>query len=96
MRLWSSGGDLYGSAPDALRGLIEVRGLGVLPQAVLRLCAVDLAVLSCPTEEVERVPEPARVELIGLLRPQVRLACHEPGAVETLDRALDAALRGAL
>jgi serine kinase of HPr protein (carbohydrate metabolism regulator) len=27
-----SGGELYGRAPDALAGLVEARGLGVLPQ----------------------------------------------------------------
>ena len=94
--LWSSGGELYGSAPGTLQGLIEVRGLGVMPQAALRFCPIDLAVRACPPDQFERIPDSVCVDLLGASRPQIALVLHDPRAVETLGRALDAALRGAL
>jgi len=89
--LRAEGDALRAAAPDALRGLIEVRGIGILegldaaPDAALAL-AVDLV----PREAVPRLPRPARFEALGLALP--RLALHGPDAASPrrLAIALDA------
>ena len=83
---------LWASAPAAIAGMMEVRGVGVLrlppaPRARLRLVA-DLV----PSEAVERLPEPASMTIDGLSLPLVRLAPLEASAVAKLRllmRALD-------
>jgi serine kinase of HPr protein (carbohydrate metabolism regulator) len=53
------------SAPPAIAGLVEVRGVG--PQAVLseRAAVVDLLVRLVPAVEAERFPEEATATLAG-------------------------------
>ena len=95
--LWTSGNRLYGAAPCALAGLLEVRGLGVTARAALTFAAVEAVVeAATPQEPVERIPDPACVTLLGMTRPRLRLDFREPSAVAKLDAALDAALRGRL
>lgn len=84
------GGRLRMSAPQAIAGRIEVRGLGILrvetvPSAVLRL-VVDLV----PSTAVERLPEPQACELLGCRVPLVALAPFEASATAKLRLALRA------
>ena len=97
VRIWTSGGALYGAAPPTLAGLIEVRGVGVRPEPALPFVRLALAVeAATPAEPVERTPSPERLDLLGLPLPCVRLALLDPSALVRLERALDAALRRAL
>lgn len=88
----AEGAMLWASAPAAIAGRIEVRGIGILrlpfvPRSRLRLVA-DLV----PSGAVERLPEPASVTLDGLSLPLVRLAPLEasaPAKLRLLMRALD-------
>jgi hypothetical protein len=84
--LWTSGGSLFGRAPDALRGLIEVRGLQVIPIPALPLAEVALAV-RCGAPE--RIPEPQSAVLLGLAIRCLTLDPREPSAAAKLGRALD-------
>lgn len=43
--IWHDGDRLWASAPDALAGKLEVRGLGILPQAFSRAAPLSLAVM---------------------------------------------------
>lgn len=92
VRLWTSGGVLYGAAPDRLVGLLEVRGLGVVSRPRLRFARVALAV-EAAAEVGDRVPDPAWTDLDGVRLPFFRLPLLEPVAVVRLDLALDAAMR---
>lgn len=85
--VWRSGGTLWATAPSALRGKIEARGLGILPVPALRLAAIDLAV-KCQDETPERLPDPEVVALEGLALPCVRLRAVEASAVSKLSHAL--------
>ena len=100
VRLWSSGGRLYGSAPATLAGRVEVRGQGVVSRRHLAFTQVALIVdaETEPPPARDRIPEPAWIVLAGVRLPAVRLAYLEPSAPARLDTALDAALkrRGAL
>ena len=83
--LWTSGGRLFGRAPDALSGLLEARSLGVGPIAALPFAEVALAV-RCGTPE--RLPEPQEVEFLGISLPAVTLPPLEASAPAKLSRAL--------
>ena len=83
--LWTSGGALFGRAPDALAGLIDARALGVGPIAALPFAEVAL-VVRCGTPE--RLPEPQEVEFLGISLPAVTLPPLEASAPAKLSRAL--------
>ena len=79
---FASGGRLYGKAPGALAGLIEVRGLGVVTaQAPLPFCEIAV-ILRCVggPEAVERLPEPRTETLAGIALPAFDLWPREPSA----------------
>lgn len=65
--LWSSGGRLWGRAPDALAGLAELRGVGVLARPALGFAEVAL-VVDC-REAVERHPQDSLTERLGYSLP---------------------------
>lgn len=91
-------GVLRATPPPALRGMLEVRGLGILrdlpvadePPPVLRL-AVHLA----PRETVPRLPEPQDWDCAGCHVPALSLHAFDASAPVKLGLALDAA-RGRL
>jgi serine kinase of HPr protein (carbohydrate metabolism regulator) len=72
-------GRLIASAPDTIRGLIEVRGLGIRriehePRALVGL-VVDLA-----SKDAARLPEPAAAtcEILGVRLPRLPVAPEDP------------------
>jgi serine kinase of HPr protein (carbohydrate metabolism regulator) len=83
-------GRLMLSAPATLAGLLEVRGVGILPvEAAGRTPArllVDLA------EAPERLPEPETREIAGVALPLLRLNAFEGSAPIKIERALAQAL----
>ncbi len=83
--VWTSGGRLFGRAPDALFGLVEARGLGVVPEPALRFCQI---VLAAACGDPERAPDPQWVERAGVQLPLVVLACLENSAPAKLRRAM--------
>jgi serine kinase of HPr protein (carbohydrate metabolism regulator) len=83
--LWLSAGRLFGRAPDALRDLIEVRGLDVLSAPALALAEVALLVRSGVPE---RLPDPQNADIFGVALPVVEMDFREPSAPAKLGRAL--------
>lgn len=78
-------------APEPLRGLLEVRGLGIfegLP--VAEDAALALVVDLVPPDGVARLPVPASWPPAGV--PRIALHAFEASACEKLAWALDAAL----
>jgi serine kinase of HPr protein (carbohydrate metabolism regulator) len=78
------------TAPAAIAGLIEVRGVGILrvealAEAVLAMC-VDLV----PWAEVERLPEIRCEDVLGLAVPSIALSPFEASAAAKLRLALRA------
>ncbi|WP_304165211.1 HPr kinase/phosphorylase [Phenylobacterium aquaticum] len=83
--IWQSGGALYGRAPDALAGRLEVRGLDVVTEPAIPYCRIGLCVgLGAP----ERIPEPAWKAYLGLSLPLIILSPLESSAPAKLARAL--------
>ena len=87
--LWTSGGALYGRAPETLAGLIEARGVGVLSQAPVSLARIDL-VVACAAgpESVERLPDREETSRLGVCLPLLKLWPFEPAALAKLSRAV--------
>jgi serine kinase of HPr protein (carbohydrate metabolism regulator) len=85
--LWTCQGQLYGRAPAALAGLLEVRGLGVVGEPALRFCQVAMVVAPGTPE---RLPAPEAVERLGLQLPCLTLPYQEAAAAAKLGRALTA------
>jgi serine kinase of HPr protein (carbohydrate metabolism regulator) len=87
--VWASGGALYGRAPDALAGLIEARGHGVMAESPLRMAEVAIAV-TCAADpgEIDRMPDPVIETLLGATLPRIVLDPREPSAPAKLRRAM--------
>lgn len=84
--LWTSGGRLFGRAPDALKGLIEVRGLDVVKVDALPFAQVALI---CPCDGTpERLPEPQTQSLLGVEVRTLQIAPLETSAAHKLVFAL--------
>jgi serine kinase of HPr protein (carbohydrate metabolism regulator) len=68
------------AAPDSVRGRIEVRGLGIVSVPTVAEACLALVIDLVPADAVERLPEPASVELLGTKLPRLRLYGLEPSA----------------
>lgn len=66
-------GRLTARAPEKLRGLIELRGLGLLTVPYAEATALHLAVRLVPRDDVPRIAEPAHFSLCGLDLPLIAL-----------------------
>jgi HPr kinase/phosphorylase len=88
------GANLFAEAPPALRGMLEVRGLGIfaggLPLAEGGAAAVRLAVRLVPPAAVPRLPSPSAWTGAGVSVPEVALDAG-PSAPAKVALALDAA-----
>ena len=79
------------SAPPALRGMLEIRGLGIFEgMAVAVEAHLALVVDLVARDAVARLPVPARWAPAGV--PRVALHGFDAAAPETVALALDAAL----
>ena len=81
------------SAPESVRGRIELRGLGILPAPTVAEASLDLVIDLVPTDALERLPEPMTVELLGVAIPLLRLSAEEPSAAAKVRLAVRAGPR---
>lgn len=83
-------GRLYASAPSAIKGLLEVRGVGILRFPVLEKAEISLVVsLTANREDVERLPAQEYWEFSGLRLPLLRLCAFEASAPLKIIAALN-------
>lgn len=90
-RITRSGRTLLATAPTALAGLIEVRGIGIVKLArgqLLSRSSLSLLVDLVPIDRIERLPEPANEDLLGVRLPVLALAPFETSAIAKLRLAL--------
>jgi serine kinase of HPr protein (carbohydrate metabolism regulator) len=73
-------GRLVARSPASIRGLIEVRGIGLVRVAVADSVPLALVVDLVSREKVERLPRPATCEILGNKLPHRRLTAFEPAA----------------
>ena len=90
--------DPYGAwatAPKRLRGLLEVRGIGILQLPYQRQIPVQLAVeLLPPDAPMERLPEPRYFEILGRRIPLIAMHALVPSAPTKILFALRAMAEG--
>jgi serine kinase of HPr protein (carbohydrate metabolism regulator) len=86
--VWASGGRLWGRAPEALAGLIEARGLGVIAVPKRAFAPIAMAARCVEPDAVERMPEAAVLTLQGQAIPLIAVAAREASAAAKLGRAL--------
>ena len=88
--VWSSGGRLWGRAPEVLSGLLESRGVGVLPQAAIPFCRIDLVIRCAASPDVvERCPAGETLDLAGQTLPLRALWPFDPAAPAKLRRSIE-------
>ncbi|HEY7766457.1 MAG TPA: HPr kinase/phosphatase C-terminal domain-containing protein [Aestuariivirgaceae bacterium] len=88
----SAGGRLVAEAPDRLKGLLEIRGLGILKLPYRRSSTLHLLVTLSPEAEIERLPEPSDLvgEILDVKCPHIRLDPGRASAPARVRAALDA------
>lgn len=82
-------------APAAIAGLIEVRGVGILPVDALDQAPLTLVVDLVPPDQVERIPDNRFETVLGLAVPLIALAPFEASAAAKLRLAWRALAHGA-
>ena len=82
------GGTLWATAPEPLKELMEVRGIGIVRLPALAEAPVALVVDLVARPQVERLPEPEREVLLGIELPKIRLHAPEASAPAKLRLAL--------
>ena len=88
-RLWVSEGRLFGAAPAPIAGLIEARGLGVMPMEALKFAEVRLVVRCLgPADPLERLPESDSRTLLGVAVPRIAVRPFEASTSEKVIRRL--------
>lgn len=88
--IWTSGGRLWGRAPAPLAGLMESRGLGVLPIPTLPFTRIVLAIrCEASAEAVERYPVGESLGLDGQAVPLRPLWPFDPAAPAKLRRSIE-------
>ena len=73
-------GDLYAAAPDAVRGVIEARGLGLIGLPALAEAKLDWIVDLRIGGAEGRLPAPRRATLLGVETPLLTLSEDERAA----------------
>ena len=89
-RLVKRGRSLIATAPAALAGMIEARGVGIVRLARAKLMArapLALLVDLVPAGQIERLPDEAHENLMGIDVPLLALAAFEASAVAKLHLA---------
>ncbi|MFN7113858.1 MAG: HPr kinase/phosphorylase [Alphaproteobacteria bacterium] len=79
---------IYAGAVDAIRGLIEVRGLGLMRYPVADPAPLKLVIDLVPRENLSRLPEPLEMDILGIPLPLFRLHAFDASAVCKLRAAM--------
>lgn len=76
-----AGGRIFAMPPSELRGLLEVRGIGIVRLRAAALAPLVASIDLVARENVERMPDCKSFELLGLSLPAFRLAAFEASCV---------------
>lgn len=74
------GDRLLATAPKSIKGMLEVRGVGILPMPVKARAVVAMVVDLVEGDMIERLPEPDAAVLDGIAVPRILVAPFEVSA----------------
>ncbi len=80
----ADGDRLVARPAPTIAGLLEIRGVGLVEVPHLAAAPVVLVCDLVPPDRVERMPEPGRVEILGVRLPRVRLCAAHAGTAAAL------------
>jgi serine kinase of HPr protein (carbohydrate metabolism regulator) len=86
--LCAEGGRIVASAPETIAGRLEVRGIGIVSVPHVAAAPVALVVDLVPPGTIERLPDAARRNYLGIALPLVALAPFEASATAKIRLAL--------
>ena len=81
-------GRIWARPPEALKGLLEVRGVGIMPMRHLGEAPLALVCDLVAPGQVDRLPEVRATEILGQDVPFIRLAPFEASATAKIRLAL--------
>jgi HPr kinase/phosphorylase len=87
--LTSEAGRLYASAPKALSGLLELRGLGLVTIPPVPRTALSIVIDLVPRDDVPRLPDPKVAALCGVELPLLLLHAFDLTTPDKVRLALD-------
>jgi HPr kinase/phosphorylase len=89
-RLERRDNQLFASAPPRIKGLLEVRGLGIIKVATIEEAPVALIIDLVPANQIDRMPKPEdlQTELLGLTLPRLALDASTASAAMRIRMAL--------
>lgn len=87
---------LEASVPEAIGGMLEVRGLGIFQFNYSKKITLSLVVALDISGDIERLPAPETVQYLGVTLPQIRLHGFEVSAAIKVEWALKALADGSL
>lgn len=80
VRITSRQGRLVATAPPALAGLMEVRGLGIVALDCAAEAELELVVRLAEAKDIERLPERSQCVLFDLAVPEIAIDPRSPSA----------------
>lgn len=86
---------LWASAPAALKDLLEVRGVGLLPVEPCEKVRLQLVVTLVPTADIERLPELKTTHMLGCELAHLHMNASLPETPARLRAAVTAWLKSA-
>jgi serine kinase of HPr protein (carbohydrate metabolism regulator) len=90
VELMRKGRKILASSPENIRGLIEVRGVGIFKTPAKQNVPVLLIVQLSQQEWIERLPQPEPYECLGVHIAQMRVCAFEYSAAIKIEMAMAA------
>ncbi len=80
---------IYADHVESIRGLLEVRGIGLLRYPVAPATRVSLVIDLVKRDEVPRLPDPETFEILGVALPRYRLCAFDNSTMLKINKALE-------
>jgi serine kinase of HPr protein (carbohydrate metabolism regulator) len=87
--IFRSGQRVFGRAPAPIQGVVELRGLGIVPLETLRLAEVSLVIDCVESWAIERMPHVDRLLMLGAEIPTLAICPFEASSPAKLCRAIE-------
>ena len=85
--VWASGGGVWATAPGRIAGLIEARGVGILPVPARTISRIVL-VVEAVSQTPQRLPEADLTVVAGIALPRIAVDLRAASAVEIVASAI--------